>query len=583
MRGRDWLVLLGFLSPALKTSLWVMITLSIVSAFLDVLSIGLFIPFVSLMVDPDGLLSGLSSIAMSENLLSHLPPIEQLTKFIMVIFVVTLCFAIFIRLLLMYLSAAFCRDLGNRLTQAALQGYFSRPYILSKLDNSSRIITVVSTKVHAVVYSVVQPAMSVIQSAVALGIIILAAVLVNPILISGIAVSLGVMYGGLFLSLKSMIRAKSAIIYSQSAETVRLMHESKSGLRDLLMSGQYIAQIEKIRAVDLKRRSAEFVLFVLANSPRFLIEIIVVIGLGFVLLNIAESDNRSFYLAIGAGVVLAVQRTLPLFQQLYGALSNMHGAKIAFDSVFEFIEFGHRRTFEPCKKNRIDSIESIRIEGLSYSYPDSEHPVFENVDFQVLKGERVALIGSSGLGKSTLLDIILGLIEPSAGSFKVNGIDRDSIDMESYRRQFSLTAQDVFISDASIAENVSMQADTPVDVEKIRECLEVVDLESKVELLSEGLNTWLGESGGLMSGGQKQRVALARALYADSDVVVLDEATSSLNQQLKEVVIRNVFNYLRNRMCIFVTHDTGSLDLFDKVYAFDKSRSGIVVLKELSR
>ena len=208
---------------------------------------------------------------------------------------------------------------------------------------------------------------------------------------------------------------------------------------------------------------------------------------------------------------------------------------------------------EDATLNKYRFEKEVSINNIVYKYPNTEVNVINNVSFKIPKGKTVAFIGSSGAGKTTMADIILGLLPPTSGTITVDGWNIFE-HMHEWHKMLGYIPQSIYLSDDSILNNVAFGIDEDkIDIEAVREALRKAQLLEYVESLPDGLNTFVGDRGVRLSGGQRQRIGIARALYHNPDILVLDEATSALDNETEQAVMESIENLqgLKKRMNYF--------------------------------
>jgi ABC-type multidrug transport system fused ATPase/permease subunit len=214
-------------------------------------------------------------------------------------------------------------------------------------------------------------------------------------------------------------------------------------------------------------------------------------------------------------------------------------------------------------------IESIEIKNLFFSYPNSKHYVLRNLNFILNKNECVGIIGGSGEGKSTLIDLVLGLFSPSKGEVLVNNLKFPL--HQSYVDKIGYVPQDVYLTDDTIKNNIALGvAEDLIDEKKINKIIKVLKLEQLVSESKYGLNTLVGNRGVKLSGGQRQRIGIARAFYKESQVIILDEATNALDLKTEKEIISYVINNKKDKIIIIINHRTDMLKDCDKIISVEK-------------
>jgi len=226
---------------------------------------------------------------------------------------------------------------------------------------------------------------------------------------------------------------------------------------------------------------------------------------------------------------------------------------------------------EAAEKEQVKQMaSSIRLEGVSFAY-DADSVVLKNIDLEVRRGEVVGLVGASGSGKSTILSMLSGILEPQSGRIDVDGKDLRDIDIVSWRQHLGIVDPDLPLLNRSISENISF-GDKEISEGKIREAAESAGASDFIEALRYGYDTVIGDRGEQLSFGQRQRLALARALARDPDLLILDEATSGLDPETEKGILDSVYQYRARGAVIFATHRLGSVIKSDRVYVIDAGR-----------
>jgi ABC-type multidrug transport system fused ATPase/permease subunit len=207
---------------------------------------------------------------------------------------------------------------------------------------------------------------------------------------------------------------------------------------------------------------------------------------------------------------------------------------------------------------------TVALEGVTAAYPFEASPALEDFDLRLAPGSRVALVGPSGAGKTTVTNLLLRFLDPQEGRVTIDGVDLRALSQEHVRSMFALAGQDAHVFDSSIRENLRLARPEATD-EELRGALRRARLEDWVETLPDGLDTLVGEEGGRLSGGQRQRLVVARALLTDSPVLVLDEPTAHLDSPTAEALVADVLEAAEDRSVLLITHRPEGLELVDRV------------------
>ena len=266
-------------------------------------------------------------------------------------------------------------------------------------------------------------------------------------------------------------------------------------------------------------------------------------------------------------------RILPSINQIVGGLVQIRFGNNAIDILYEdFKKLADSPKQLPTNTNTddsesdLDSFESIRMESVSFKYKNSESLTISNLSFSVQKGDSIGIVGSSGAGKTTLIDIFLGLLKPTSGEIFYNNksiLGRENIWMS----KVAYIPQQVLLLDDSLVNNITLTADKSyIDETKLMSAIKKARLNDLVNQLPDGINTKLGDNGSRISGGQRQRVALARAFYHDREVLVMDESTSSLDKDTEMEIVNEIKMLQGSVTMIIISHNMSTIENCNKVY-----------------
>jgi ATP-binding cassette subfamily B protein len=215
----------------------------------------------------------------------------------------------------------------------------------------------------------------------------------------------------------------------------------------------------------------------------------------------------------------------------------------------------------------------LALRGVGFSYPTADKPALECVDLVIRKGERVGFVGTTGSGKSTLIDLVMGLLEPDRGTLLVDDVALDDQNRARWQGRIAHVPQSIFLSDNSIAANIAFGEEAhDIDLERIREAARAAQIDDYVMSLPEGYATGTGERGIQLSGGQRQRIGIARALYKGADVLILDEATSALDEATEAAVIAALSDVDRRLTVLMIAHRLSTLESCDKLVQLEGGR-----------
>ena len=291
--------------------------------------------------------------------------------------------------------------------------------------------------------------------------------------------------------------------------------------------------------------------------------------LAVIIVKLLNGTQSAYFVSTLSVFAIAAFRLMPSMNRITNYMSVLMFTKGSVEKVYHDLQ-----EVERLEKNKpvetadvsLELKKEIQIRNLSFRYPDASENVLENISFTIPKNRSIAFIGPSGAGKTTLADIILGVLEPTAGQICVDGIDIQNC-MSAWHKNIGYIPQSIYLMDASIRENVAFGIpEEQIDETCLRRALEEAQLKEFVDSLPEGLDTVIGESGVRLSGGQRQRIGIARALYNDPDVLVLDEATSALDNETEKAVMDAIDRLAGNKTLIIIAHRLTTITNCDVIY-----------------
>jgi len=308
----------------------------------------------------------------------------------------------------------------------------------------------------------------------------------------------------------------------------------------------------------------------LTKAPRLWLEMIAVISFAFLVTILVYKGNNAFGLITTLGLFAgAAFRSLPSINRIIGSLQ---GIKFAAPSVNvirnEFFNIETENKETP-NQNGIIKFNSLKVENVSFAYNGTIKDVLKNININIPFGISVGIIGSSGSGKSTLIDLIMGLINPDTGKITMGGVDVHKNKI-SWQKNIGYVAQSIYMTDDTIKNNIAFGLDyTEIDDEAVNNAIKLAQLEEFIKSLPKGINTSMGERGIRLSGGQLQRIGIARALYSNPKVLILDEATSSLDSKTEKKIMDDVLALKKDKIIIIITHRISTIENCELIYKIE--------------
>lgn len=542
------------------------ILLIIISSAAEILSLGAVIPFLTAMTDPNILLKN-NQIAGVLKTFS----IDDERQLIFWIAIGFSCAAIISGLLRYALLHTITRtsfsagaELGTKIFKNLV--YSSYSYHIS--TNSSEHIDVVTTKVNNIIFNVVTPALMLISSVIIILSITGFLIAINPIIaVTSIGFFLAI-YSLISLIMRKNLSADASVIANKSSNLVKQLQEVISGIRDVIIDNCQDKVIERFSITNNSLRRSQGNNQIRSQSPRYLVESVGVVFIAFVTyyLTVTANGSSSAIPIIGA-LALSSQKILPLAQSAFSAYANIHGSRA---SIIEVLRMANLKCELQSKRDEFGSlsfVNKITIENVSFAYATQSKYVLNNINLDISRGDKIGIIGATGSGKSTLIDILLGLLEPTSGAVKVDGCLLSSKNITNWQKRISHVPQNIFLTDSTFAENIAYGVNAEeINQERLRHAIKLAVLNEYVGSLDLGIHSQVGERGVQLSGGQCQRVGIARAIYKQADVLILDEATSSLDSKTEEAVISSIMEASEDLTIIMIAHRTTTLRFCNKIF-----------------
>lgn len=559
------------LSRRRRFQLALLVCLSLLASSLEVVSLGLLFPFLALLAAPlqqnrHPVIDSLMNIIGTDD-------IGVLTGLALIGFCVAALVSGVVRLVVLMANNRFSFSLATELGQEVYRKTLFQPYISHLSQNSSVLVDAALNKTMAVAGNVVAQILTLITS-VLVGLGILSAIMATDAVVAvSTGLAFGLIYAAIIVLARGELRRNGETIAQQSILAIQALQEGLGGIRDVIIDGSQDVYVRVFREADRPFKMAMARNAVIAGAPRFVVEtlgMILIASLAFMLSRgnggIADAIPTLGVLALGA------QRLLPMLQQSYAAFATIRGNEAALWEVLRLLDKPLPENSQPTELPLSFNGE-IRLEGVRYDYPASGKPVIEGLDLTINKGTRVGFFGPTGGGKSTTLDIIMGLLTPTAGRLLVDGVPVDTKNQSGWRRHLAHVPQSIFLSDGTVAENIAFGAGREnVDIPRVHEAARLAQLAPTIESWPEGYNTVVGERGVRLSGGQRQRIGVARALYKRADVIVLDEATSALDNDTEAALISSVESLGSEMTILMVAHRLTTLRNCDVLVELEGGR-----------
>lgn len=566
--GRLW----HHLNPRRRRQFGLLLLLIILASFAEVVSIGAVLPFLAAFTAPDKVFfhPAMQPFVHFMGIASA----DQLLLPITVAIGLSALLSGLLRMLLIWLSARLSCVAGADISIDIYRRTLYQPYALHVSRNSSNIINGITKQADKIIHGVIGGCLQLISSGFFLLATLGALLYVAPLMSLMAFAGFGSIYGFVTWATRSHKIQNSQLIARKSSLLIKCIQEGLGGIRDVLIDGSQSVYCDAYRAADVPLRRAQASEQFIVQAPRYAVEalgIVLIVVLAYVLAQ--QADGVAKAIPILGALALGAQRMLPAMQQVYGAWATILGCRISLQDTLELLDQPEPTCSELNGSHPIPFRNEISIKQLAFRYSAETPWVLENIVLNISKGSRVGFVGPTGSGKSTLIDVVMGLLQPSSGLMEVDG-QRISIENQrAWQAHIAHVPQSIFLADCSIEENIAFGVPIDkIDHERVRHAARQALISETIALFPRGYKTHIGERGVRLSGGQRQRIGIARALYKQADVIILDEATSALDNETERSVMQSIEKLGDDLTILVIAHRLSTLKNCDMVVELNDGR-----------
>lgn len=528
------------------------------ASFAEIFSIGAVLPFLATIVDPTKVFDHPSAIPFIKFLGISNP--RDLILPLSCAFGFAALTAGSMRLILLWASTRLSYAGGADISINIYWRTLHQPFSVHVNRNSSEMLDGISTKTNSAIY-LINMTLNLISSSV-----MLIAILITLIAIDfSIAFILFGGFGLIYLVILWLTRGRlfenSKTIAKESVNVIKSLQEGLGGIRDILLDGSQSIYCQIYRNADQPLRLAQASNAFIGYGPRYGIE-----ALGMILiasltyfLSLKDKDLSNAIPILGS-LALGAQRLLPLLQQIYGSYTGLKGGQESLKETLELLNQPMPTYIEYPLFQPLSFKKQIALKEISFRYSSETPLVLNGLNLIIEKGSCVGIMGTTGGGKSTLLDIIMGLLTPTSGSLEVDGQLLDDSNCHSWQKHIAHVPQSIYLADSTIEENIAFGVPKDqIDNELVHRAAQQAQISESIESWPKKYKTFVGERGIRLSGGQRQRIGIARALYKQADVIIFDEATSALDNETELSVMSAIENLSNDLTIIIIAHRLSTL------------------------
>lgn len=466
---------------------------------------------------------------------------------------------------------------GYTVSTRLLSAYLSQPYPWFLDRNSAELGKNVLNEVDGLVARLIQPCLRLVANGLLVLAILCFLMVVDPLVTVFSALVLGLGYGLIYLRFRGRLHRLGEDMMNAFEDRFVVAQEATGGIKDVKVMGLEATYVSSYASAAYKAAHSGATMGVMAELPRFILEAIT-FGtlLGLILLLLFRNEGNITAIVPTLGVIaFSTMRLLPSLQQIYHSLVSIRGATPILDTIVHDIAATPPRPILEAPTPKPMALErSLELSKISFGYANAERPTLRGVDLSIGARTTVGIVGGTGAGKTTLVDLVLGLLTPDEGAIRVDGVPITDENRRAWQMTLGYVPQQIFLTDDTIAANVAFGVPKDqIDMAGVERAARTAALHDFVMSdLPQGYQTLVGERGVRLSGGQRQRIGIARALYRDPTLLIMDEATSALDNITERVVMEAVQNIRADKTIILIAHRLSTVKSCDTIFLMERGR-----------
>ena len=542
-----------------------LLVLMLVASVAEMVSIGAVVPFLAALTRPETIFvnADLSPYLDMFGIASQKALIALLTF----VFIGAVIIAGLLRLALLWATTRLSFSTGADLSYDIYRRTLTQSYKVHISRNSSEVITGITTKTSAIIMNLIVPLLFLLSSLGLLVAILIALLVIDPLISIVSILGFGIIYAFIAVLSRKRLRENGQHIAEKSNQVMKALQEGLGGIRNILIDGTQKKFCLEYRKADLQLRYSQGDNIFLSQSPRYGVE-----SLGMVLIGVfayfmsQQPGGIDSTIPILGAMALGAQRSLPLLQRVYQGWSSLQGGLASLNDILNLLDQDELEGgFSIAKKIPFQS--NIDFANISYRYDDENSPwILKDINLRIPKGSRLGVIGDTGSGKTTFVDLLMGLLQPTEGALSIDQVKLTKSNMSDWQLHIAHVPQGVYLSDSSIAENIAFGVTKEkIDMDRVVECAKQAHIHELIETWAKKYETFVGERGVRLSGGQIQRIGIARALYKQADVIIFDEATSALDSMTEQLVMEAIESLGGDLTVIMIAHRLSTLRNCDQL------------------
>jgi len=539
----------------------------VLMGFIELIGISSIAPFIAVVLEPDMIHENIY-LSYAYRFLSANNS-EEFIAILGISVVIALLVSNILQVFINWQIIHFTNVQTYRLSVRLLDKYLNEPYSFYLNKNPSEMSKNILSEVARGVHGVVLQVMTVISKAIVVIFIFILLLWLDPLTAIVSVLTLGVAYGLIHHIVKDKVKSWGVGLTEESFKAYKAVNESMSAIKYIKFKS-----CEK-KFVDLFRVPAENISLYSTKSslvtllPKYILEVII---FGGMILIVVFSERKGIKIVpIISLYAMAGYRLMPALQTIYSGVTSVRYAMPAFNLIAN--DLSKRTNTNKINNNSLSFSKDLEVKNLCYGYHASKNLIVNKLDLSIKKNTTIAIVGTTGSGKTTLMDLLLGLITPNSGDIYLDNIKLNDKNIHIWRNIIGYVPQSIYLTDDTIEKNIAFGVDcNEIDKSQVAKVAKIANLDNFINTLPERYDTFVGERGVRLSGGQQQRIGIARALYHDPDIIMLDEATSSLDSITENSIMEAIHNIAHQKTIIMIAHRLSTIKECDEIHMMDHGR-----------
>lgn len=569
--------LFSLLTPSQRKRFYVLQILITLVSIIEIFSVASIIPFMVLVSDMGQLQEDtfIAQVYQSSNINSETQFMFLIGLCVLIILIVSSLISIFT----IWKLSMFAYSVGTEISDRLYTYYLRQDWLFHSEGSSAQLTKKIASETLRVTNGILVPLIH-INAKVVLALLMTIGIFIYDVKVAIVAAIIFTLtYYTLIMAVKKRLESYGSATTEVMEQRFRLMNEGFGGIKDLLLLGREYDFIKRFNKTGILLAFSQGTGTALIQAPRYLIELLAFGSLIILVLYLLISYDGDLSLIIPILTLYAVGaiKLLPAFQQIYQSVSIINTNIAAFNEIRDDLNNIKSAELKILKAKDKHSYlypkKQLTLKNISFTYPNKEKKVLDQINISIPARSIIGIVGPSGSGKSTVIDVLLGLIKPQQGYLAVDDTVIDDHNCRSWQNSIGFVAQNIFLSEATIAENVAFGVPyEEINLEQVQKALNLASLGKFCETLSDGIHTRVGERGVQLSGGQQQRIGIARALYHKVEVIVFDEATSSLDGITEKKIMEAIHGLSGQKTIILIAHRLKTVKHCDQIYFIENGK-----------